>query len=134
MPVSDAEMRKKISLYLHPDELTDQRALASVENVSRKKRGELYRQALISGLALHQIDSRLPSLITALHSSPFSVDDFIRLLATVTGWKPKEADINEVIKHLNMQFKAQHTETSNESNSASNRELEKARGRLNSLI
>lgn len=134
MSASDAEMRKKISLYLHPDELTDQRALASVENVSRKKRGELYRQALISGLALHQIDSRLPSLITALHGSPFSVDDFIRLMATVTGWKPQEADISEVIKHLNIQFSAQHAEKSNESEHASNNELEKARGRLKSLI
>ncbi|EEQ6198770.1 plasmid stability protein, partial [Escherichia coli] len=45
----EGEERKKLSLYLHPEDSADCLALAEIETVPRKKRGELYRQALITG-------------------------------------------------------------------------------------
>ncbi|VTN46483.1 mediator of plasmid stability [Klebsiella pneumoniae] len=53
----DGEERKKLSLYLHPEDSADRLALAEIETVPRKNRGELYRQALITGLIMHQLDA-----------------------------------------------------------------------------
>lgn len=127
-------MRKKISLYLHPDEQPDLRALRTIDSVSLKKRGELYRQALIAGLALHELDERLPSLVTALNSKSFTVDDFIRLLSTVTGWKPQEADIREVLNQLKALPSLPDSTEKNDAATAVESKLDKARNRLNSLI
>lgn len=129
-----AEMRKKISLYLHPEEPSDLRALNSIGNVSQKKRGELYRQALITGLALHELDERIPSLVTSLHSKPFTVDDFIRILSTVTGWKPQEADIQEVLNQLNALPAVTESAERQDNVTSPDSALAKARSRLKSLI
>lgn len=39
----DGEERKKLSLYLHPEDSADRLALAEIETIPRKNRGELYR-------------------------------------------------------------------------------------------
>ena len=61
-----SEERKKFTVYLHPDQAADSMSLDIIESVPRNDRGELYRKALISGLALHQLDPRLPGLLALL--------------------------------------------------------------------
>ncbi|RDL15616.1 plasmid partitioning/stability family protein [Serratia fonticola] len=103
MGSDDIEGRKKLSLYLHPEEQPDSMAFSQIDTVPRKKRGELYRHALISGLALHQLDERLPALLTALFTKSLTPDMVIRLMADVTGWKPSQAEIQDVLAALNLQ-------------------------------
>lgn len=48
--------RKKFTLYLHPENDSDNHALDVIESVPRSRRGEFYREALISGIALNQLN------------------------------------------------------------------------------
>ncbi len=96
----DGEERKKLSLYLHPEDSADCLALAEIETVPRKKRGELYRQALITGLIMHQLDERIPALLTALFTRELNADEVISQIARITGWKPSSGDLKEVLKAL----------------------------------
>ena len=52
----DGEERKKLSLYLHPEDSADCLALAEIETVPREKRGELYRKAVVNRLEQPQRD------------------------------------------------------------------------------
>ncbi|EFO1615768.1 plasmid stability protein, partial [Escherichia coli] len=92
----DGEERKKLSLYLHPEDSADCLALAEIETVPRKKRGELYRQALITGLIMHQLDERIPAVLTALFTRELNADEVISQIARITGWKPSSGDLKEV--------------------------------------
>ncbi|PVZ84170.1 plasmid stability protein [Serratia sp. S1B] len=103
MEPDDMEGRKKISLYLHPDEMSDQMALSQIDTVSRKKRGELYRHALIAGLVLHQLDHRLPELLSVLFTKLLSADEVINQLASMTGWKPSSLQIQDLLSALSIQ-------------------------------
>ncbi len=103
MEPDDIEGRKKLSLYLHPEERPDSMALSQIDTVPRKKRGELYRNALISGLALHQLDERLPGLLAALFTKTLTPDMVISVMAKVTEWKPSQAEIKDVLEALNLQ-------------------------------
>ena len=96
----DGEERKKLSLYLHPEDSADRLALAEIETVPRKNRGELYRQALITGLIMHQLDARIPAVLTALFTRELNADEVISQIATITGWKPSSGDLKEVLKAL----------------------------------
>ncbi|EKC1547946.1 stability protein [Salmonella enterica] len=71
-----------------------------MESVPRSERGELFRNAFISGMALHQLDPRLPVLLTAILSEEFSADQVVTLLSQTTGWKPSQADIRAVLTEL----------------------------------
>lgn len=104
MEPDDMEGRKKISLYLHPEECSDRMALNQIDTVSRKKRGELYRQALIAGLVLHQLDQRLPELLTLLFTRTLTPDEVINQVAAMTGWKPSQAQIKDVMAAFNMEI------------------------------
>lgn len=92
--------RKKFTVYLHPDQTADNMSLDIIESVSRNERGELYRRALISGLALHQLDPRLPGLLAVLLDRNFSADHLVGLLSQTTGWKPSCADIRDILVEL----------------------------------
>ena len=94
------EERKKITIYLHPDELPDQMALAEIDTVPRKNRGDLYREALISGLVLHQLDSRIPAVLTALSTRTLTVDQVINQIAQITGWTPSLVAVKDVLAVL----------------------------------
>lgn len=95
-----SEERKKFTLYLHPDKDADRQALEVIESVPRSARGELYRNALIAGMALQQLDPRLPALLSAMLSESFSADQLIGLVSQTTGWKPSQADIRAVLTEL----------------------------------
>lgn len=96
----DGEERKKLSLYLHPEDTADRLALAEIESIPRKNRGELYRNALITGLIMHQLDERIPSIMTELFTRKLNVDEVINQISQITGWKPSVADIKDVLKAL----------------------------------
>ncbi|MDW9183053.1 plasmid partitioning/stability family protein [Escherichia coli] len=74
--------------------------MEAIESVPRSERGELFRNAFISGMALHQLDPRLPVLLTAILSKEFSADQVVTLLSQTTGWKPSQADIRAVLTEL----------------------------------
>ncbi|EPG8314407.1 plasmid partitioning/stability family protein [Klebsiella aerogenes] len=96
----DGEERKKLSLYLHPEDTADRLALAEIESIPRKNRGELYRNALITGLIMHQLDERIPAIMTELFTRKLNVDEVINQISQITGWKPSVADIKDVLKAL----------------------------------
>ena len=96
----DGEERKKLSLYLHPEDTADRLALAEIESIPRKNRGELYRNALITGLIMHQLDERIPAIMTELFTRKLNVDEVINQTSQITGWKPSVADIKDVLKAL----------------------------------
>ena len=96
----DGEERKKLPLYLHPEDTADRLALAEIESIPRKNRGELYRNALITGLIMHQLDERIPAIMTELFTRKLNVDEVINQISQITGWKPSVADIKDVLKAL----------------------------------
>ena len=71
--MDDERKRKKFTLYLHPEKAADFQTLEAIESVPRSERGELFRNAFISGMALHQLDPRLPVLLTAILSGRFHI-------------------------------------------------------------
>lgn len=95
-----SDERKKLTVYLHPDQEADSVSLDVIESVPRNERGDLFRRSLISGLALHKLDSRLPGLIAVLLNQNFSADQLVGLLNQTTGWKPSQADIRDVLAEL----------------------------------
>lgn len=95
-----SEDRKKFTLYLHPENDADRQALNVIESVSRSARGELFRQAFITGMALHQLDSRLPALLSTLFSAGLTAEQLVGLVSQTTGWKPSQADIRSILAEL----------------------------------
>ncbi|MBD8165430.1 plasmid partitioning/stability family protein [Erwinia persicina] len=95
-----SDERKKFTLYLHPDKSADQQALSVIESVPRSARGDLYRNVFIAGLALQQLDDRLPALLTTLLNKEITADQLVGLIGHTTGWKPSQADIRAVIEEL----------------------------------
>ncbi|MDH1513186.1 plasmid partitioning/stability family protein [Klebsiella pneumoniae] len=68
--------------------------------LSPEKPGELYRQALITGLIMHQLDARIPAVLTALFTRELNADEVISQIAQITGWKPSVADLKDVLAAL----------------------------------
>ncbi len=59
--------RRKVLIYLRPETHANERfADIRIEALPRGDRGELSRTALLAGIALGDIDSRLPSVLAAL--------------------------------------------------------------------
>lgn len=59
--------RRKVLIYLRPETHASERfADARIEAYHRGDRGELSRTALLAGIALGEIDHRLPSVLAAL--------------------------------------------------------------------
>ena len=56
--MDDERKRKKFTLYLHPEKAADFQTLEAIESVPRSERGELFRNAFISGMALKELDGR----------------------------------------------------------------------------
>ncbi|EKH8225390.1 plasmid partitioning/stability family protein [Salmonella enterica] len=95
-----SDERKKFTLYLHPDQPSDAQALAVIETVPRAGRGELYRNALVAGLALQHLDSRLPALLATLFTNKLTSDNVVSMISETTGWKPSQADIRAILAEL----------------------------------
>lgn len=95
-----SDERKKFTLYLHPDREADAQAMNVIESVPRSGRGELFRNAFIAGLALQQLDSRLPVLLATLLTQELTADQLVGLVSQTTGWKPSQADIRAILTEL----------------------------------
>ncbi|MBW3478439.1 plasmid partitioning/stability family protein [Hafnia alvei] len=91
-----SDERKKFTLYLHPDQPSDAQALSVIETVPRAGRGELYRNALVAGLALQHLDSRLPALLATLFTDKLTSDNVVNMISETTGWKPSQGDIRAI--------------------------------------
>lgn len=90
--------RIKQGFYLHPDDPADVKCREVIESVSQRVRGDFIRQAVIAGCALHTLDPRLPKLLATLFDGSLSDEQLIAMVRQVSGWKPSEADIGDVVK------------------------------------
>ncbi|EEY9272210.1 type-F conjugative transfer system pilin acetylase TraX [Escherichia coli] len=56
--------------------------------------------AAVTGLIMHQLDERIPAVLTALFTRELNADEVISQIARITGWKPSSGDLKEVLKAL----------------------------------
>ncbi|MNT75635.1 Plasmid stability protein [compost metagenome] len=81
--------RRKVLIYLRPETHASERfAYARIE---AHHRGELSRTALLAGIALGEIDSRLPSLLAALLADNTSPETLRAMLAAFLNIHPGSA-------------------------------------------
>lgn len=126
-----SDERKKFTLYLHPDQPSDAQALAVIETVPRAGRGELYRNALVAGLALQHLDSRLPTLLATLFTDKLTSDNVVNMISQTTGWKPSQADIRVILAELGA---GQISPEPNEKKRAEELDLNAARSKLKGFL
>ena len=75
--------RRKLLIYLRPQTHASERfADARIEAHDRGDRGELSRIALLAGIALSEIDSRLPSVLAALLAENTSPETLRTMLSS----------------------------------------------------
>jgi Plasmid stability protein len=78
--------RRKITVYLHPDDaVADKAALAALDAMPQRMRGDFYRNALISAVALSQVDARLPAVIAMLFDGDLSARKLVDTIEMITG-------------------------------------------------
>ncbi|EKS6643088.1 plasmid stabilization protein [Enterobacter hormaechei] len=84
--------RRKVLIYLRPETHASERfADARIEAHHRGDRGELSRTALLAGIALGEIDSRLPSVLAALLADNTSPETLRTMLASFLNIQPGSA-------------------------------------------
>jgi len=77
----EPDERRRITLQL-PENNT---AVRLIESAPSRLRGQLLRQLITTGCALHTLDIRLPKLLTNLPAPPCTLPAFLSLLTEVTG-------------------------------------------------
>ncbi len=81
--------RRKVLIYLRPETHASERfADARIEAHHRGDRGELSRTALLAGIALSEIDSRLPSVLAALLADNTSPETLRTMLVSFLNIQP----------------------------------------------
>ncbi|WP_373226266.1 plasmid partitioning/stability family protein [Enterobacter cloacae complex sp. ESBL7] len=81
--------RRKILIYLRPATHASERfADARIEAHHRGDRGELSRTALLAGIALGEIDRRLPSVLAALLADNTSTETLRTMLVSFLNIQP----------------------------------------------
>ncbi|STA81054.1 MULTISPECIES: plasmid partitioning/stability family protein [Enterobacterales] len=81
--------RRKILIYLRPETHASERfADARIEEHHRGDRGELSRTALLAGIALGEIDNRLPSVLAALLADNTSTETLRTMLVSFLNIQP----------------------------------------------
>ncbi|HHA2247598.1 TPA: plasmid partitioning/stability family protein [Enterobacter ludwigii] len=84
--------RRKVLIYLRPETHASERfADARIEAHHRGDRGELSRTALLAGIALGEIDGRLPSVLAALLADNTSPETLRTMLASFLHIQPGSA-------------------------------------------
>lgn len=89
--------RKKITVYLHPQDVSDGHALNVIENTPLRSRGDFFRTVLIAGIALFQLDKRIPTVLATLFDGELTSEQLIATLKQTTGWKATDADIDDIL-------------------------------------
>ena len=78
--------RRKVLIYLRPDISASERfADAKIE---AHHRGDMSRTALLAGLALGEVDSRLPSMLAALLAEDTKPETLRKMLASFLEIQP----------------------------------------------
>lgn len=81
--------RRKVLIYLRPETHASERfADARIEAHHRGDRGELSRTALLAGIALGEIDSRLPSVLASLLADNTSPETLLTMLSSFLNIQP----------------------------------------------
>ena len=81
--------RRKVLIYLRPDISASERfADAKIEAHHRGDRGDMSRTALLAGLALGEIDSRLPSMLAALLAEDTPPETLRKMMASFLEIQP----------------------------------------------
>ena len=84
--------RRKVLIYLRPDISASERfADAKIEAHHRGDRGDMSRTALLAGLALGEVDSRLPSMLAALLAEDTKPETLRKMLASFLEIQPAPA-------------------------------------------
>lgn len=84
--------RRKVLIYLRPDISASERfADAKIDAHHRGDRGEMSRTALLAGLALGEIDGRLPSMLAALLAEDTRPEMLRTMLASFLEIQPAAA-------------------------------------------
>ena len=97
----DDERKRKNYTLSASGKAADFQTLEAIESVPRSERGELFRNAFISGMALHQLDPRLPVLLTAILSEGvFSRSGCNLYSVRRQDGSPSQADIRAVLTEL----------------------------------
>lgn len=109
--------RRKVLIYLRPDMYASEHfADARIEAHHRGERGELSRTALLAGIALGEIDRRLPSVLAALLADNTSPETLRTMLSSflsiqsgahqsvaVTTTEPQPVDTEKPISSISAQ-------------------------------
>lgn len=61
-----SEERRKLWLYLYPDEPHQKAVIDAIESVPLRQRPDYFRDCLVAGAALSTLDKRLPALLALL--------------------------------------------------------------------
>lgn len=81
--------RRKVLIYLRPETHSSERfADARIEAHHRGDRGEMSRTALLAGIALGEIDSRLPSMLAALLADNSNSETLRTMLSSFLNIQP----------------------------------------------
>lgn len=84
--------RRKVLIYLRPDMYASEHfADARIEAHHRGERGELSRTALLAGIALGEIDCRLPPILAALLADNTSPETLRTMLPSFLNIQPGSA-------------------------------------------
>lgn len=84
-------VRRKVLIYLRPETHANERfADGWLTTQQRRDRGELSRTALLAGIALGEIDSRLPSVLTALLANNTTPETLRTMLASFLNIQSSE--------------------------------------------
>lgn len=135
MSDKSGDNRRKFTSYLQLDNESDREALAVIETISQRVRGDFLRNAIISAAALHQLDPRLPTMLATLFNGKLTSDQLVTLISQTTDWKPSTADIKEVIALLPMSSAVEESVKSGSSVPKKEESpLDKVRGKLNKLL
>lgn len=74
------EERRKLWLYLYPDEPQQQSAIETIEEIPQRQRSDFFRDSIVAGIALSKLDKRLPALVAMLLQQDSNIDTLVRIL------------------------------------------------------
>lgn len=81
--------RRKVLIYLRPaTHASEHFAETRIEAYHRGDRGELSRTALLAGIALGEVDNRLPSVLAALLADNTSTETLRTMLVSFLNIQP----------------------------------------------
>lgn len=83
----DKADRRRFTLVL-PDDEGSRGARLQIESVSPRLRGQLIRNLIVAGCALHTLDPRFPRLLASLPAVPESPQALVMLACQLTGSAP----------------------------------------------